>query len=167
MRAEGGKSNVVALPKKSGGEPEKKLSSDSEKKWGKRTMKCKFCIVPALLLRAQGRLGISPTQLAIILQIMDYWWNPKAWPWVSKADLAARLNISEKIIQRNLKELEDAGLVRRVTRVIEHRRRANGYDLEGLVNKLDSLAPEFIEAAEAKKKAEKRGGTKNILARAG
>src|SRR4051812_6797635 len=43
----------------------------SERKWGKRVMDLGFCIVPSLLLRAQRRLGLSPTQLAILMHLAD------------------------------------------------------------------------------------------------
>lgn len=151
-------SKVVSLPKA-------KQLQESQRKWGVVTMKCNFSVVPALLFRAQGRLGISPTQLAIILQIHDFWWHADRWPWVSKGELSQRLNISEKIIQRNLKELDDRGYVKRITRVLNHRRRANGYDLSGLITRLQELAPEFIAAAEAKKKVEKKGGGIDLLER--
>ena len=41
-----------------------------------------FCIVPSLLLRAQQRLGLNPTQLAVLMQVCDFWWasDPEALP---------------------------------------------------------------------------------------
>ena len=41
----------------------------SERKWGKEGMNLGFCIVPSLLVRGQQRLGLNPTQLAIVLQL--------------------------------------------------------------------------------------------------
>lgn len=39
-----------------------KATKASEKKWGKAVMECGFCVVPSLLLRAQQRLKLTPTQ---------------------------------------------------------------------------------------------------------
>lgn len=40
-----------------------KATKASEKKWGKAVMERGFCVVPSLLLRAQPRLKLTPTQL--------------------------------------------------------------------------------------------------------
>ena len=47
----------------------------SELKWGKAVMDLGFSIVPSLLLRAQPRLGLNPTQLAVLVHLADYWWG--------------------------------------------------------------------------------------------
>lgn len=41
----------------------------SEQKWGRDVMKFGFCIVPSLLLRAQERLKLNATQLAILMHL--------------------------------------------------------------------------------------------------
>ena len=40
-----------------------KATKASERKWGKPVMGLGFCIVPSLLLRAQQRLKLNPTEL--------------------------------------------------------------------------------------------------------
>jgi hypothetical protein len=47
-----------------------------------------FCMLPSLLFRAQARLGLNPTQLAVLLQLADLWWEPNRKPLPKKADLA-------------------------------------------------------------------------------
>ena len=49
-----------------------------------------FCIVPSLLLRARNRLGLNPTQLAVLMQLCDFWWERDRKPYPSKAVLAER-----------------------------------------------------------------------------
>lgn len=147
--------NVVQI------KPTKKL--ESEKKWGKAVMKGGFCVVPSLLLRAQQRLGLSPTQLAIILQLADFWWEKERPPWPSKSALSDRLGICPKQIQRNIAELETAGLVKRIARAsVQGGRLSNMYDLSGLVEKLKALEPEFTEVREESKhrnrQIKRRGG---------
>jgi predicted transcriptional regulator len=132
----------------------------SEAKWGKEVIDQGFCIIPALLFRAQRRLGLSATQLALILQIAEFWWEDGKLPWPKKETVAERLNITEKQVQRLVRDLEKRGYVARIKRVTRHGQTSNAYDLSGLVKKLQVLAPEFAAAAEAKRKVERRGGLK-------
>jgi predicted transcriptional regulator len=135
--------------------------SRSEKKWGKEVMdSCGFCILPSLLLRAQRRLGLSATQLALVIQLIDFWWTEDKIPWPKKETIGQRLNLSDKQIQRLVRGLEQRGYVKRVMRKTRHGRTSNGYDLSGLVVELQKLAPEFAAAADAKRKVERRGGLK-------
>lgn len=130
-----------------------KAAKASERKWGKRVMDIGFCIVPSLLLRAQRRLGLNPTQLAVLMHLADYWWDVDRKPYPSKKSLGERLGLGPRQVQRYLAELEAAGLVRRIERRAAHRGKiSNEYDLSGLVNRLKELEPEFREVEEEVKK---------------
>lgn len=52
----------------------------SERKWSKPVIQLGFCIVPSLLLRAQQRLKLDPTQLAVLMHLADYWWDVNRKP---------------------------------------------------------------------------------------
>lgn len=128
----------------------------SEKKWGKKVMALGFSIVPSLLLRAQQRLGLSPTQLAVLMQLCDFWWDKERKPYPSKAALADRLGLSARQVQRHVAELETAGLVKRNQRWSRRGgKTTNSYDLGGLVERLRLLEPEFREVEERAKEARK------------
>ena len=45
----------------------------SERKWGKAVMDVGYAIIPSILLRAPRRLGLSPTQLAVVLVMAEFW----------------------------------------------------------------------------------------------
>ncbi|MES9948962.1 MAG: helix-turn-helix domain-containing protein [Candidatus Thiodiazotropha sp.] len=129
-----------------------KAKQESEKKWGKEVMKIGFCIVPSLLLRAQRRLGLNPTQLAVLMQLADYWWDKERKPYPSKKALSERLGIGPRQVQRYLAELEAAGLIKRIERRAAHKGKlSNYYDLSGLVERLKALEPEFREVQEETK----------------
>lgn len=133
-----------------------KATQASEKKWGKPVMKLGFSIVPSLLLRAQQRMGLSPTHLAVLLQLADYWWDQERKPYPSKKALSERLGIGPRQVQRYIAELEKAGLVTRIERRATHKGKlSNAYDLSGLVERLKALEPEFREVQE-EAKARKR-----------
>lgn len=144
--------------------PTKAQKRRSEAKWGTAVIAQGFCIIPALLFRAQRRLGLSPTQLALILQIAEFWWDDGKLPWPKKETVADRLNLSEKQVQRLVRDLEQRGYLTRLKRVTSHGQTSNAYDFGGLVAKLQSLAPEFAEAAAAKRKVERPGGLKRKVA---
>ena len=106
-----------------------------------------FVIVPSLLLRAQRRLGLTPTQLAILMHLLDHWWEVDRKPYPTKSRLGDRLGLGERQIQRNLADLEAANLVKRIPRTASNGGKlANEYDPTGLVDRLQELEPEFREA---------------------
>ena len=128
--------------------PEKKSrKSPASQKWGAKVMDSGFCMLPSLLLRAQRRLHLNPTQLAVLIQIVDHWWDAGRKPYPSKKELSQRHGIGERQIQRYLTDLEDEGLIKRIPRYADHKgRMSNMYDLQGLVDKLTELEPDFREA---------------------
>ena len=135
---------------------------ESEKKWGKNVIALGFCVVPSLLLRAQQRLGLNPTQLAVLMQLCDFWWDSDRKPFPGKKALGERLGLSPRQVQRYIAELEQAGLVQRIERRAGHGGKlTNIYDLSGLVARLKKLAPEFRaveqEAKASRKAVAKRG----------
>ena len=143
--------NVIPL------RPRKETGRASEKKWGKGVIALGFCIVPSLLLRAQNRLGLNPTQLAVLLQLCDFWWEHERKPYPGKARLAERLSLSPRQVQRYIAELETAGLVKRVQRRAPHGGKlTNIYDLGGLVARLKDLEPEFRKVDEDARKARRQ-----------
>lgn len=129
----------------------------SEKKWGVVTMKPGFLLLPSILLRAQKRLGLNPSHINLILHLCDHWWSEESVPWPKKQTIADRMGISAKQVQRLAKDLEERGYINREARMTHHGQTSNGYNLKGLVDALQKLAPEFISAAEAKERVEKPG----------
>ena len=133
---------------------------ESDKKWGKKVMALGFGLVPSLLLRAQQRLGLNPTQLAVLMQLCDFWWDSDRKPFPGKKALGQRLSLSPRQVQRYIAELEQAGLVLRIERRADHGGKlTNSYDLSGLVNRLKTLEPEF-RAVEEKAKASRKAVAK-------
>ncbi len=121
----------------------------SEGKWGAAVMARGFCIIPSLILRAQQRLGLNPTQLAVLLQLCDFWWDEGRKPFPSKRRIGQRIGLSERQVQRYIVDLEKAGFVHRIERRAGHGGKlTNEYDLSGLVEKLKRLEPEFREVEE-------------------
>lgn len=138
--------------------PEKKVrKSPTAEKWGSKVIDYGFCMLPSLLLRAQRRLHLNPTQLAVLIQIVDHWWDAARKPYPSKKELSQRLGIGERQIQRYLTELEAEGLIKRIPRYAEHKGRiSNMYDLQGLVDRLAEIEPDFREARKQARQTRQR-----------
>ena len=129
--------------------PKKKADRVSERKWGKAVMAQGFSIIPSLLLKAQPRLKLKPIELAILMHLADFWWDPERKPFPSKERLAERLGIGARQVQRWMANLEAAKLVKRTQRYAPHGGKlSNEYDLSGLVARLKELEPEFSEVEE-------------------
>lgn len=137
-----------------------KAASSQERIWGKAVLRHGYAGIPSVLIQAQSRLGISPLQMNIIIQLLDYWRDPDRRPFPSKKELAGRINVTDKTIQNNIRALEQAGLIRR-----EQRRTAAGdwnsniYHLDGLVERIQKMEPDFAEAKEKRKEARRRAET--------
>ena len=141
--------NVLAFPNADA--PRK--TSSTERIWSKAVMGRGYTGVPSILIQAQSRLGVNSLQFNIIVQLLDYWRDPVRRPFPKKQDLAARIGVTEKTIQNNIRALEKAGLIRR-----EYRRTAIGdwdsniYHLDGLVERVRALEPDFAKVKDAKAK---------------
>ena len=148
--------NVVRMRPVSGSTGASRATRESDKKWGNRVMGLGYCIVPSLLFRAQQRLGLNPTQLAVLVQLCDHWWHSDRKPYPGKKALSQRLGLSPRQVQRHIAVLEGASLVQRIERRANHGGKlTNIYDLSGLVERLNKLEPEF-RAADEEAKANRR-----------
>ena len=144
-----------------------KAKKASERKWGKPVMDLGFCIIPPLLLRAQARLGLNPTQLAVLMHLADYWWEAERKPFPRMQTLGERLKLSPRQARRYVAELEAAGLVTRIERRAAHRGKlSNEYDLSGLVKRLQQLEPEFRQVEEENKARRRAVARPGIRSRA-
>lgn len=61
---------VIEMP-----QPPRKTSQKVEAKWGKNVWALGFNSIPAILFHGQQRLGLSRTQMCLILQLADFWWD--------------------------------------------------------------------------------------------
>jgi hypothetical protein len=132
--------NVLKLPLP------KKARNRAEDKWSGQVMKHGYTPLPNLLLRAQGKLKITPVQLNVLVQLAEHWWEADKDPFPAKERIATRMGKSPRQIQRYISDLEKRGLVKRVKRYSGRKAQtSNGYSLNGLVAKLKAVEPEFAK----------------------
>ena len=146
---------VISFPK----DPKKKVSS-TEKIWGKAVYSLGYTGIPSILIQGQRRLGITPTQMNIIIQLLDYWREPSRKPFPTKNELAERLDVTAKTIQNNIRALEKAGLItRELRRTAAGDWNSNIYHLDGLVQKVQALEPDFSEVRRKRKEVKANAET--------
>lgn len=140
---------VIAFPKAKASKADQRRF---EARWGKPVAERGYTMLPAVLIRAQHRLGLEPEHCNALLHLVYHWWEPDHNPYPAKATIAARMDKSPKTVQRYLKALEEAGLIRRIERFEANKgQTSNEYDLSGLVGKLAVIAAEEAKVAQENK----------------
>lgn len=142
---------VIPLPSK------KNTGKRAEDKWSPQVLKFGYTALPNLLLRAQAKLGISPTRFNVLAQLAEHWWDADKYPYPAKDTIARRMGKSPRQVQRYITELEKAGLIKRIERFSGRKSQINnGYAFDGLIKKLKAIEPEFTKAANLKKQKVKK-----------
>lgn len=95
-----------------------------------------FQAVPDLLLKHQNDLGLSTTDLTVLLNVLMHWWYPEKKPFPRPTAIAKRMGVTPRTVQRSLQQIEELGLITR-----EQDTRGPTYlDPAPLVEKLEALA---------------------------
>lgn len=72
-----------------------------------------FQAVPDLLLKHQNDLGLSPTDLTVLLNVLMHWWYPDQKPFPRSTTIARRMGVNPRTVQRSLQQLEKLNLLTR------------------------------------------------------
>lgn len=116
------------------------FETQAARKWGDAGLA--FQAVPDLLFKKQAALGLSPTDMLVILNITMFWWYADRKPFPSIANIANRLGVEPRTVQRSLKKLTDKGFIKRMKELVdsESGKERQVFDLSGLVEQLRILA---------------------------
>jgi len=128
------------------GMPEQSTQSVLADKWSAQTMACGYTVVPDVLLEHMGELGLTPTELVVMLQVMRFWWRADQLPFPSKHTLAQAMGMTDKNVQKVIGRLHEKGWMKRIMRRrARDRHESNRYDFAQLVATLrDCACWEFI-----------------------
>lgn len=122
----------------------------NERKWGKTTIDMGWTLIPNMLLERQSTLGIKPSELNVLLVILKHWWEKDTLPFPEMKTIAKMIGMSRGTVQRNIRQLEQAGFIKRVIRKKQNGgNNSNKYDFTGLIEHLKPYAED-----EKKKRAE-------------
>jgi hypothetical protein len=124
----------------------------NEKKWSKEVMEAGWVAFPSILLEKQQAIGLTPTDVNIILHLVSYWWTAENKPYPSKASIAAAIGVQPRTVQRRIAALEQARLIQREERrTSKNGSDTNRYHLDGLIEALKPYALEKLEIRKLRK----------------
>ena len=92
--------------------------------------------MPNILLRAQDKLGLNPTDVVVLLHVLTDRWHRDRLPTPRSTAIAKRSGIGHRTEQRGLRRLEKLGFLERV-RVAKDK---TEYKLDGLRDQLATHA---------------------------
>jgi len=102
-----------------------------------------FVAVPVSLLRMQTKLGLTATDLMVLINLLAHWWNPKTPVFPRTTTIAKRMGINERTVQRSMRKLVKQGLAE-AGRDEQNRRT---YQFQGLVDRLNRDLPAAMRLA--------------------
>lgn len=100
-----------------------------------------FTAVPDVLIRSQGQLKLSPTEMVVLLNILLHWWREDEWPYPRISTIGERMGASRRTVERAIRGLQEKGLVvHRRSEAVGDGPAARRFDLSGLIDILRSRA---------------------------
>lgn len=114
-------------------------------RWGLNTLRSGWTNIPNTLLQNQGLLGLSNTEITLIIQIMSFAHSCDTTAFPSIATLSERTNQHPRTIQRTIGRLVKKGFIEKVVRS-KHANDiglSNLYNLEPLRDKLAKLSKDI------------------------
>ena len=114
-----------------------------------------FTAVPDVLIRSQGQLKLSSTEMMVLLNILLHWWREGEWPYPRVSAISERMGISRRTVERAIRRLQEKGLVvHRRSEVMGNGPAARRFDLSGLIDILRSRAEVWRVAKTSRAPAE-------------
>jgi hypothetical protein len=111
--------------------------------------------VPTLLVRYQGRLGLTSNEVVFLLHVLSHRWSDDHWPWLAVSTVADAAGVHTEVARRWKASLLAKRFISCKPRIVPGiGRRADEYDLSGLFAALEALA---LEEETQKKLDELRG----------
>lgn len=116
-----------------------------QEKWGD-ALGSGFQVIPNILLRSQKALGLKTTDIVVLLNLTAHWWTKEDRPYISPSNIAKRIDVSTRTVERHLKSLEKKGFLKRCKAL----RKDGGiyirhYDLQPLVKKLEEASNSALD----------------------
>lgn len=116
-----------------------------------------FTAVPDILIRSQGQLKLSPTEMVVLLNILLHWWREDEWPFPRISAIADRMDTSRRTVERAIRSLQEKGLVvHRKSEAIGNGPAARRFDLSGLIETLQSKVQGWNDVGTDRASAEDR-----------
>lgn len=112
-----------------------------------------FQMVPDILLKKQVELGLSATDMLVLMNITMHWWYAEQRPFPRTTTIARRMGVDERTVQRSMRKLIGLGLLEKEKEVTFSGTQRDVCDLSGLVERLGAYAvrdPDYRVRTEGK-----------------
>lgn len=108
-------SEIIPLAKGASNSQEDEITAISVKdKWqGAVTDGSGFAAVPLSLLRLQTKLGLSQTDMVVLINLLAHWWDPSKGVFPRSSTIAKRMGVAKRTVQRSTQKMLDKGLIAR------------------------------------------------------
>lgn len=126
----------------------------NEKKWSRTLMKTGWTVLPNIIIEKQAALGLTTTDVCILLHLAKHWWKAGESPWPAKKTIAQAIGKDPRTVQRRIEAMEKLGLIRREERRTAQGSKTNLYHLDGLIAKAKPFANEALREKERRRAAE-------------
>ena len=90
-------------------------SGHARDKWAAALDGDGFQIIPNLLIAQQGNLGLSTTDIVVILHLNRWWWDRDQHPYPRPERIAEQMGLHARSVERCLKRLESKGMIHRMS----------------------------------------------------
>lgn len=137
-----------------------KTKADTEanliEKWGEGGLCLGWTAIPTSLMFLQARLGLTSTDINVLMNLMIHWWGAKDNIYPSQDAIAYRMGVSKRTVQRTLDNLVELNIidVRHTKRGGKYRGR-NIYSLKPLVRLLELNGPMVKDTMMTSKESKK------------
>lgn len=137
--------NEIDLPKKKT-RATRKEEPQLKNKWSGTVIEHGWTGVPNMLIESQQALELKPLDMNILFILLKHWWEPDKHPFPSKKTIGEITGKDESTVRRSVASMESKDLIKRVKRLKKSGGQdSNGYDLSGLVTKLQELSKDRSE----------------------
>lgn len=99
-----------------------------------------FQPVPHLLLKSQSELELTNSEMVVLLNILDFWWQSDSLPFPGVSMLAKRVGVTSRSIQRAVESLERKNFVKRALTLSPNGQERKGFEVDGIVSRLQEIA---------------------------
>lgn len=123
-----------------------KMNDGSPSKWGELA-KAGFQTIPDALLQNQLKLGVTSTDMIVLMNLTMDWKYPTTRPFPRSTTIAGRMGVVVRTVQRALATLRRLGLLAKVKETSPDGNEREAWDLSGLVEHLAKLAEDHPSCA--------------------
>ena len=85
-----------------------------QQKWGDALSAGGFQALPNALLSAQRQLGLSTTDVVVVLHLNSRWWSRDRAPFSRPVLIAEKMGVHRRTVERSLERMEKKGLLKRL-----------------------------------------------------